>query len=141
MKINGTPHRTIWPTPDGNAVEIIDQTKLPHRFEIARLGALADAVQAIKEMLVRGAPLIGATAAYGIWLAMRENASDAGLSEACQRLYETRPTAVNLRWALDAARKSSPLLPRPSGRMPPSRWRAVSVTRTWRSTAASVRQV
>ena len=112
MKINGTPHRTIWPTPDGNAVEIIDQTKLPHRFEIARLETLEDTAHAIKAMLVRGAPLIGATAAYGIWLAMRENASDAGLSEACHRLYETRPTAVNLRWALDAARKKlSPLAP------------------------------
>ena len=112
MKIDGKPHRTIWPAPDGNAVEIIDQTKLPHRFEIARLETLKDAAHAIKAMLVRGAPLIGTTAAYGMWLAMREDASDAGLSNAYERLYETRPTAVNLRWALDAARtKLGPLAP------------------------------
>ncbi|WP_420405387.1 S-methyl-5-thioribose-1-phosphate isomerase [Nisaea sp.] len=112
MKIDGTPHRTIWPAGDGTAVEIIDQTKLPHRFEIARLETLQDAAHAIKAMLVRGAPLIGATAAYGMWLAMRADASDAGLSNAYERLYETRPTAVNLRWALDAARrKLAPLAP------------------------------
>ncbi|UUX49703.1 S-methyl-5-thioribose-1-phosphate isomerase [Nisaea acidiphila] len=112
MKIDGKPHRTIWPAEGGDAVEIIDQTKLPHSFEIARLETLADAAHAIKAMLVRGAPLIGATAAYGMWLAMRADASDAGLSNAYDRLYETRPTAVNLRWALDAARrKLGPLAP------------------------------
>ena len=112
MKIDGKPHRTIWPAPDGKAVEIIDQTKLPHLFEIARLETLTDAAHAIRAMLVRGAPLIGATAAYGMWLAMREDSSDAGLSNAYDRLYETRPTAVNLRWALDAARtKLGPLAP------------------------------
>lgn len=104
MKVNGKPTRTIWQAADGNVVEIIDQTKLPHVFEVARLTSLAEAAHAISAMLVRGAPLIGATAAYGIWLAMREDASDTGLSSAHDTLYATRPTAVNLRWALDAAR-------------------------------------
>ncbi|MBL6600892.1 MAG: S-methyl-5-thioribose-1-phosphate isomerase [Alphaproteobacteria bacterium] len=104
MKVNGTPTRTIWQAADGQAVEIIDQTKLPHALEIVRLTGLAEAAHAISAMLVRGAPLIGATAAYGMWLAMREDASDSGLSIAHDTLYATRPTAVNLRWALDAAR-------------------------------------
>ena len=77
MKINGTHFRTIWPTRDGRSVEIIDQTKLPHRFETLTLGSLEDAARAIKVMQVRGAPLIGATAAYGVWFAMRGDASDA----------------------------------------------------------------
>ena len=103
MKVNGKPTRTIWLASDGQAVEIIDQTKLPHALEVARLTNLAEAAHAIKAMLVRGAPLIGATAGYGIWLAMRADASDTGLSKAYETLYATRPTAVNLRWALDAA--------------------------------------
>jgi methylthioribose-1-phosphate isomerase len=104
MKVNGKPTRTIWQATDGQAVEIIDQTKLPHILEVARLTNLAEAAHAIKAMLVRGAPLIGATAGYGMWLAMREDPSDNGLSSAYETLYATRPTAVNLRWALDAAR-------------------------------------
>ena len=111
MKVNGAPMRTIWPGEDGVSVEIIDQTKLPHRFEIARLLTLTDAAHAIKAMLVRGAPLIGATAAFGMWLAMREDASDGGLSNAYETLFATRPTAVNLRWALDAARARLSALP------------------------------
>jgi len=101
MKVNGKPYRTIWLGPDGQSVEIIDQTKFPHRFEIVSLKTVDDAAHAIKDMLVRGAPLIGATAAYGMALAMRADASDQGLDKAYDQLYATRPTAVNLRWALD----------------------------------------
>jgi methylthioribose-1-phosphate isomerase len=104
MKVNGSPHRTIWQAADGDAVEIIDQTRLPHIFVTERLGSTADAAHAIKAMLVRGAPLIGATAAWGLWLAMREDCSDTGLARAYDALIVTRPTAVNLRWALDAGR-------------------------------------
>src|SRR6266849_427476 len=101
MKVSGTPMRTIWLEPDGAAVGIIDQTLLPHELVTARLVTLDDAAQAIRAMLVRGAPLIGATAAYGVALAMRRDPSDAALAEACRVLLATRPTAVNLRWALE----------------------------------------
>ena len=101
MKVDGTPYRTIWLGDDRETVEIIDQTRLPHRFEIVRLTSLEDAAHAIRDMLVRGAPLIGATAAYGMALAMREDSTDAGLDHAHAALMATRPTAVNLRWALD----------------------------------------
>jgi len=104
MKVDGQPYRTIWLADDGWSVEIIDQTKLPHRFEIERLASLDDAAHAIRAMLVRGAPLIGATAAYGMALAMRADSSDAGLDHAHGTLMATRPTAVNLRWALDDMR-------------------------------------
>src|SRR6187399_2547176 len=99
MKVNGKPYRTIWLGPDGKSVEIIDQTKFPHRFEIVRLETVDDAAHAIKDMLVRGAPLIGATAAYGMALAMRADASDAALDRAHKTLLSTRPTAINLKWA------------------------------------------
>jgi methylthioribose-1-phosphate isomerase len=101
MRVDGTPYRTIWLGDDRATVEIIDQTRLPHCFEIVRLTSLEDAAHAIRDMLVRGAPLIGATAAYGIALAMREDSTDAGLKNAYTTLMATRPTAVNLRWALD----------------------------------------
>jgi methylthioribose-1-phosphate isomerase len=104
MNVNGRPTRTIWLGADDDSVGIIDQTRLPHRFEIATLRDLADAAHAIKAMLVRGAPLIGATAAHGMWLAMLRDPSDANLSAAHATLLDTRPTAVNLRWALDRAR-------------------------------------
>ena len=104
MRVDGKPYRTIWLAADGWSVEIIDQTRLPHRFEIERLSGLEDAAHAIRAMLVRGAPLIGATAAYGMALAMREDSSDAGLDRAHTILMATRPTAVNLRWALDDMR-------------------------------------
>jgi methylthioribose-1-phosphate isomerase len=96
--------RSIWLAPEGDAVEIIDQTRLPHEFVLARLATLDDAAYAIRAMLVRGAPLIGATAAWGLWLAMRSDASDAGLARAGDALASTRPTAVNLRWAIDRVR-------------------------------------
>ncbi len=101
MNINGEPYRTIWVNEDGWSIEIIDQTKLPHVFETVTLWSHADAARAIKSMQVRGAPLIGATAAYGVCLAMREDASDEALERAVETLAATRPTAINLRWALD----------------------------------------
>lgn len=104
MKIDGEAYRTIWLADDGWTVEIIDQTRLPHEFTVVGLRSLEDAAHAIRAMLVRGAPLIGATAAYGLALAMREDASDGGIDHAYEKLMQTRPTAVNLRWALDDMR-------------------------------------
>ena len=101
MKIDGKPTRTIWVESDGAAVGIIDQTLLPHRFATTRLATLDDAARAIKTMQVRGAPLIGAAAAYGVWLALRADTSDEGLERAYATLLGTRPTAINLKWALD----------------------------------------
>ena len=101
MKIAGKQIPSIWVENDGASVGIIDQTQLPHRFAAARLATLEDTAQAIKNMQVRGAPLIGAAAAYGIWLALRADASDEALERACARLFATRPTAINLKWALD----------------------------------------
>lgn len=101
MKIDGKPYRTIWVEDDGWSIGIIDQTKLPHVFETRTLKKVGDAAKAIKNMLVRGAPLIGATAAYGICLALRKEASDENLEAAAKELLVTRPTAVNLRWAVD----------------------------------------
>jgi len=110
MKVQGKPYRTIWPA--GGAVEIIDQTRLPHEFAVVPLARAADAARAISAMLVRGAPLIGATAAYGLWLAMRADPSDANLRAAHDLLLATRPTAVNLRWALtDMRNVLAPLAP------------------------------
>ena len=99
MNIHGRHYRTIWPVGD-DAVEVIDQTRLPHRFETVTLRGAEDCARAIKDMVVRGAPLIGATAAYGVALAMREDTSDEALDRAHDLLLETRPTAINLRWAL-----------------------------------------
>ena len=101
MNVDGTPYRTIWPADDGWAVEIIDQTRLPFDFVTRRLETVDDAATAIADMWVRGAPLIGATAAYGMALAMHGDPSDDGLARAYDDLLATRPTAVNLRWALD----------------------------------------
>ena len=101
MNVNGAPTRTIWPVDDGAVVAVIDQTRLPHEIVVKRLASVAEAADAIRTMVVRGAPLIGVAAAYGMALAMREDASDAGLARAVDTLAATRPTAVNLRWALD----------------------------------------
>jgi methylthioribose-1-phosphate isomerase len=102
MNIHGRSTRTIWPATDGSGdVEIIDQTRLPHDVAVVRLRNLQDAVRAIAEMQVRGAPLIGVAAAYGLCLAMRENASDDALDHARDRLVAARPTAVNLAWAVE----------------------------------------
>jgi methylthioribose-1-phosphate isomerase len=99
MKISGTHYRGIWHTPAG-AVRIIDQSRLPFEFAIRDLDTVADAADAISTMAVRGAPLIGATAAYGIALAMRAGNTDQDLTAAAQRLIATRPTAVDLAWAI-----------------------------------------
>jgi methylthioribose-1-phosphate isomerase len=101
MKVAGRPQRTIWLAPDGWAVEVIDQTRLPHELAFVRLETVEHAAGAIADMIVRGAPLIGVTAAYGLCLALRADASDRALQAARERLAATRPTAVNLRWALD----------------------------------------
>ena len=99
MKIHGKAYRTIWPRAD-EAVEVIDQTKLPQEFTTVVLRSLEDCAQAIRTMVVRGAPLIGATAAYGVAFAMRAEPSSKALIRALDMLQATRPTAVNLRWAL-----------------------------------------
>lgn len=104
MKVNGKPYRSIWLEDDGRQVTIIDQTKLPHQFETVSLETVADAAHAISDMLVRGAPLIGATAAYGVCLGLRKNGSDAMLDTVCSQLIQARPTAVNLRWAVERMR-------------------------------------
>jgi methylthioribose-1-phosphate isomerase len=100
MKVNGTHTRTIWVEADQN-IGTIDQTLLPHRYATIRLDTADDAACAIRTMQVRGAPLIGATAAYGMALAARGDASDAALERAYALLIATRPTAINLKWALD----------------------------------------
>ena len=113
MKVAGKPMRTIWLESDSAAIGIIDQTRLPHALVTVRLESAVAAAEAIRTMRVRGAPLIGATAAYGVALAMRADTSDAALDEACRVLLATRPTAVNLRWALEAMRDA--IAPLPAG--------------------------
>ena len=115
MKVDGVPYRSIWLDEDGT-VRIIDQRRLPHAFERPRLQDLAAAAAAIADMQVRGAPLIGVTAAYGLALAVRDDPSDAGIAAARAALLATRPTAVNLRWALD--RLGALLAALPPGRRP-----------------------
>jgi methylthioribose-1-phosphate isomerase len=111
MKIHGQAYRTIWLAQDGWRVGVIDQTRLPFRFETVTLGTAEQAADAIRSMIVRGAPLIGATAAYGIALAMRADASDAALEASLALLGATRPTAVNLRWALARMQRRLAALP------------------------------
>src|ERR1700680_603057 len=101
MKADDKPMRSIWVEPDGWSIGVIDQTALPHRFVTTRLTTLDETAHAIRAMLIRGAPLIGATAAYGMCLALRADASDEGLERAYAMLLATRPTAINLKWALD----------------------------------------
>ncbi len=101
MKVGGKHFRTIQPIEDGRIVEVIDQTRLPHEFALVRLSCLDDAVRAIADMIVRGAPLIGATGAYGMALALNADATTPALEAARARLVTARPTAVNLRWAVD----------------------------------------
>ena len=111
MKIAGTPHRTIEVLPGTHTVRIIDQTALPHHLIWRTMQSLEDAVEAISVMRVRGAPLIGATAAYGLALGLLQDASDAALQSGYDALFATRPTAVNLRWALDRVRRVVSPLP------------------------------
>ncbi|PPR12090.1 MAG: Methylthioribose-1-phosphate isomerase [Alphaproteobacteria bacterium MarineAlpha11_Bin1] len=101
MNVDGKPFRTIWVGDDGETVEIIDQTRLPFEFVIIQLRDVSDASTAISDMWIRGAPLIGATAAFGMALAMRDDPSNENLFLAADQLMATRPTAVNLRWAVD----------------------------------------
>jgi methylthioribose-1-phosphate isomerase len=101
MRVDGRYTRTIWVEADGATVGTIDQTLLPHRYAAIQLKTVQDAAHAIKSMQVRGAPLIGAVAAYGVALALRADASDAALERAYALLVATRPTAINLKWALD----------------------------------------
>ena len=116
MQVAGRAMRTIWLEPDGASVGIIDQTQLPHHLVTLTLTDLAQAAHAIRAMQVRGAPLIGAAAAYGMALAMRAEADDAALDAACKTLLATRPTAVNLRWAIEDMRRIlSPLAPAARG--------------------------
>ena len=103
MKINGKEYRTIW--FESNIVKIIDQTKLPHQFTIKELKTVKDAINAIKVMEVRGAPLIGGTAAYGLALAVQENNNPEFIKKSAEELIQSRPTAINLKWAVDRMMK------------------------------------
>ena len=116
MKVDGRHFRSIWLEPDGVTVGAIDQRRLPHEFIVSRLTNADEAADAIRSMLVRGAPLIGATAAYGVALAMRADSSDAALDQAYKLLIATRPTAINLKWALDEMMRLLRPLP-PSARV------------------------
>ena len=104
MNIDGRPWRTIWLEAGGRSVGVIDQTLLPHRFVTRSLATVDEAAEAIVTMVVRGAPLIGVTGAYGLMLALQADPSDAALAAAFARLDATRPTAINLRWALERVR-------------------------------------
>ena len=104
MRVNGRSYRTIFVADEAGTVAVIDQTLLPFRFELRELHSMRDAAVAIRDMIVRGAPLIGVTAAYGVALAMREDAGDESLEAAIGTLAAARPTAVNLRWALERMR-------------------------------------
>ena len=100
MHINGKAFRTIWFDDKDQTVKIINQTKLPHKFEVKNLTIVKDTINAIKTMEVRGAPLIGATAAYGIVLAIMENNDPEFIKTSCENLIKSRPTAINLKWAV-----------------------------------------
>jgi methylthioribose-1-phosphate isomerase len=110
MKVEGVHYRSLWTSADG-AVEIIDQRLLPHAFATRSLRSVDDVVDAIRSMAVRGAPLIGVAGAYGLALAMRQDAADSMVADAYARLHAARPTAVNLRWALDRMRGVVAALP------------------------------
>ena len=116
MKVDGRHFRSLWVNEAAGVLEIIDQRWLPHSFRVAALTTLVEFETAIRDMWVRGAPLIGATAAHGVACAVARDASDAAVEAACARLNATRPTAVNLRWAL--ARCRAVLLPLPPGERP-----------------------
>ena len=105
MKVNGEHFQTIWLDSTESIIHIIDQTKLPHHFTTKPLHSLDEVINAIKIMEVRGAPLIGVTAAFGIAFAMKSNSSDDSLKDASLRLFQSRPTAVNLQWALNRMNK------------------------------------
>src|SRR6201996_3887718 len=110
MNFQGKRWRTIWRNAD-DTVGVIDQRRLPHEFETLTLRTMEDCAEAIRNMTVRGAPLIGATAAYGICFALRADPSDANLAAAYATLHKTRPTAINLKWALDQMQAAVQALP------------------------------
>lgn len=117
MRVQGKPMRTIWVEADGRSIGIIDQTHLPHDLVLLRIGSVKQMAKAIKAMRVRGAPLIGVAAAYGMALALSEDPSDANLAAASEQLRATRPTAVNLAWAVEEVRRSvAPLAPAGRGK-------------------------
>lgn len=126
MKVDGRHYRSIWLAADGWTVEAIDQRRLPHEIVVARLTRATEAADAIRSMLVRGAPLIGATAAFGMALAMREDACDAAIGRAYRMLAATRPTAINLKWALTEMRAALQGLA-PSARAEAAYARAASI--------------
>ena len=103
MRIQGKEYRTIW--YENNVVKIIDQTKLPHQFVIKDLNSVKDVINSIKIMEVRGAPLIGGTAAYGIVLAIQESDDKEFINKSAEQLIQSRPTAINLKWAVDRMMK------------------------------------
>ena len=103
MRIEGKDYKTIW--FEDNCVKIIDQTKLPHKFIVKDLKTVEDVINSIKNMEVRGAPLIGATAAYGLVLAILENNDQSFLKKASEKLINSRPTAINLKWAVQRMMK------------------------------------
>jgi len=125
MNIDGIPTRTLRAHPERGAIDIIDQTRLPHALHWLRVATLAEAAHAIRAMQVRGAPLIGATAAYGLAIALGERADDAGLQQAFDTLWATRPTAVNLHWAL--ARMHGLLAPLAPADRHAAAWREAAV--------------
>ena len=106
MKVHGQPYRTIWLNNDGSSVSVIDQTLLPHQFKTVEWRIVEEAAEGIRNMVVRGAPLIGASAAYGLALGLLRDPSDKGFQRAYELLFAARPTAVNLRWALDRMREA-----------------------------------
>src|ERR1700752_3556413 len=126
MKVSATSMRTIWLEPDGWSVGVIDQTALPHRLVTMRLTTLEEAAHAIRAMVVRGAPLIGAAAAYGICLALKADASDEALERAYATLLASRPTAINLKWALDEMLAAVRNRPREQ-RLEHAYWRAAQI--------------
>ena len=137
MNVDGTPYRTIWVEEDGSSIRIVDQTRLPHEFVTRALTTVAEAAEAIKVMRVRGAPLIGATAAYGVCLALSEDPSDAFLDEACDMLMATRPTAVNLRWAVDEMKAAVQGMP-PGERLDAAYAKASDISEDDVATCASI---
>ena len=120
MKINGQHYRSVWPIGE-DAFGIIDQANLPHEFETMTLRSADDAARVIKSMQTRGAPLIGVVGAYGVALAMRDDASDENLARIHDMLAETRPTAINLRWALGRMRDALRNRPRANAQPWPGR--------------------
>lgn len=105
MKIGDRHYRTIWLREDGVSVDLIDQRWLPHEFRVENVNSVEGIATAIRDMWVRGAPLIGVTAAYGVAIAMNKDASDEALDAVWETLHKTRPTAINLKWALDEMRE------------------------------------